>query len=238
MQSRTPGNIPTGLRRLLEVMATAATLCMAAVPTCAAKKPARTISTPDGRPIRKVYLRTASQETARSVTTEITQDTCLTPVADENQADAVLDLGMALPSLEGAPPVPNVFMPSATTQTLTNSKHGQVRSASTNCSDSKENSGCNSSYNLQGGDLAPELPPGFGKTGRNRLDVSLISTGKASRELWEPMARNKRPWTDQLRRAAGCPVCPGGRFNRHKYHTYRDWIQAKCPDVLASSGDQ
>lgn len=206
------------------------------VPSYAAKKPVKTISTPDGRPIRKVYIRTASQQTAASVTTELTQDTCLTIVSDESQADAVLDVGMNLPRLGGLPPQPNVFVPSATAQTLGNSKMEPQRTATVNCSNGKEG-GCTGTDTIQGGDLGEDLPPGFGKTD-SRQDVSLISTGKDSQQLWQPDNRGKRSWSDQLRRAAGCPVCPGEHFRPHKKRTYREWIQAKCPSVLAFSEEQ
>lgn len=224
------------LLRRVEVFATALTVCIVLVPACAAKRPVKTISTPDGRPIRKVYIRTASQETANSVTEELSQDTCLTPVTDENQADAVLDLGMALPGVGAVMPTPGVFVPSAGAQTLGNAKTDPQRSASANCTNGKDG-GCNGSYTTQGGDLGAELPAGFAKTSPG-LDVSLISTGKASQELWEPENRGKRPWIEQLRRAAGCPVCPGERFNRRRDGTYRGWIQAKCPSAMASSGQQ
>jgi hypothetical protein len=207
------------------------------VPNCEAKKPVKTISTPDGRPIRKVYIRTASQQTASSVTTDLTQDTCLTTVSDESQADAVLNVGMNLPRLGGLAPQPNVFVPSATGQTMGNSKMEPQRTASVNCSNGKEG-GCTGTDTIQGGDLGEDLPPGFGRTGGSRLDVSLISTGKASQQLWQPDSRGKRSWSDQLRRAAGCPVCPGEHFRPHKKRTYREWIQAKCPSVLAFTEEQ
>jgi len=219
----------------LELVASALMVCAVLVPACAAKKPVKTISTPDGKVIRKVYIRTASPETVNSVSADLAQDTCLTVVRNEDQADAVLDVGMALPGLLGAAPTPNMFVPSVTAPTQRNSKNGHVHSNSVTCSDSKESGGCIPSNNTQGGELGEDLPPGFAKTGGPALDVSLISTGKASQELWEPRNRSKRPWLDQLRKAAGCPVCPGEHFNRHKDRTYRSWIQAKCPNVLAST---
>lgn len=226
--------ITKGLLRRLDLAAIALIVCVVLVPSCAAKKHVKAISTPDGKAIRKVYIRTASPETANSVSADLTLDTCLTAVRNEDQADAVLDVGMALPGLLGAAPTPNVFVPSATAQTMGNSKNGHIHSASATCTDGK-NGGCSNSYNVQGGDLGADLPPGFAKTGGQELDVSLISTGKASQELWQPRNRSKRPWLDQLRKAAGCPVCPGEHFNRRKDRTYRNWIQAKCPNVLASS---
>lgn len=207
------------------------------VPTCAAKKPVKAISTPDGKAIRKVYIRTASQQTAYSVSADLAQDTCLTAVTNEDQADAVLDVGMALPGLLGAAPTPNVFVPSTTEQTIANAKTKSGRTASANCTSGKDG-GCNGSYGAQGGDLGAELPAGFARSGGSGLDISLISTGKASHELWEPEAHAKHPWTDQLRVAAGCPVCPSGHFNPRKDGTYRRWMESKCPGVLASGAQQ
>lgn len=235
-QDRALQKLATRPLRLLGLAAAAWMVGLVLVPSCAAKKPVKTISTPDGRPVRKVYIRTASPETANSVTAELSQDTCLTPVTDENQADAVLDLGMALPGVGAAMPTPGVFVPSAGAQTMGNAKTNPQRSASANCTNGKDG-GCNGSYTTQGGDLGAELPAGFAKTSPG-LDVSLISTGKASQELWEPESHGKRPWIEQLRRVAGCPVCPGEHFHPHKGHSYRDWIQARCPSVVAASGLQ
>lgn len=221
-----------GMRTALVWMAL---LCLGAtVPAFAGRKPEKSVATADGRPIRKVFIRTASPDTAASVSTALAQDTCLTTVSQENQADAVLDVGILLPGIGGGMPMPTVFAPSARTQTLGNSKNGHIHSASTTCTDEKDG-GCSNSYNVQGGDLGAELPPGFARTGGAGLDVSLISTGKASQELWEPETRKKQAWTDQLRVAAGCPVCPGEHFNRRRDKTYRDWIQTKCPAVLTAA---
>ncbi|MHB8303258.1 MAG: hypothetical protein ACYDC6_10545 [Acidobacteriaceae bacterium] len=207
------------------------------VPKCAAKKPRKTIATGDGRPIRKVYIRTASANTALSVAGALAQDTCLRAISDENQADAVLDVGIALPGIEGGMPMPTVFVPSATAQTRDNAKTQSQRTASANCTSGKDG-GCSNSYNAQGGDLGAELPAGFARSGGSGLDISLISTGKASHKLWEPEAHAKHPWIDQLRVAAGCPVCPSGHFNPRKDGTYRRWMESKCPGVLASGAQQ
>jgi len=206
-------------------------LLAVAAPLLAARKPKKQLTATDGQPIRKVFIRAASPETARSVAASLAQDTCLTLVPKEEQADAVLDAGVALPGIGGVMPAPNVFVPSATTQPLSNSKNGHIHSASVTCNNDKS-SGCGSSDNLQGGDLGPELPPGFADAD-SRLDISLISTGKASQELWEPENSKKRPWTDQLRVAVGCPVCPGKHFNRKRDKSYRDWMHAECPEVLS-----
>lgn len=234
MQNRNRSRRAAGTLRQVIAVAAGVVFCGILVPDCAAKKPIKTISTPDGRPVRKVYIRTASEQTANSVREDLAQDTCITPVTDENQADAVLDVSMILPGAGGGPPMPSVFVPSVTAPTQRNSKNGHVHSTSVTCSDSRDSGGCFPSNNTQGGELGEDLPRGFARTGGSGLDVSLISTGKASQQLWEPEARNKRPWVDQLRRAAGCPVCPGQHFRPRKQRTYRDWIQEKCPSVLAS----
>ena len=234
MQNRNLSGRAAGTLRQLIAVAAGVVFCGMLVPDCAAKKPVKPISTPDGRPIRKVYIRTASAQTANSVREDLEQDTCITPVTDENQADAVLDVSMILAGAVGGPPMPSVFVPSITAPTQRDSKNGHVHSTSVTCSDSGESGGCVPSNNTQGGELGEDLPRGFARTGGSGVDVSLISTGKASQQLWEPESRSKRPWADQLRRAVGCPVCPGKQFRRRKQRTYRAWIQEECPGVLES----
>ena len=210
-------------------------LLVPSVPVFAGKKQEKTVTMADGRPIRKVFIRTAASDTANMVAAALAQDTCLTTVNQENQADAVLDVGIMLPGVGGGMPMPTVFVPSATEQTLGNGKNQPQRSASANCTNGKDSRGCTGSYDVQGGDLGTELPPGFANSGNGSVDVSLISTGKASQELWQPKTHKKRPWTDQLRVVVGCPVCPTGHFNRRRDKSYRNWIQAKCPAVLTTA---
>ncbi len=201
-----------------------------------AKVPSKTVTTVDGRPIRKVYIHSASPAMARSAAYQLTHNTCLIEVPDSKQADAVLDVGIALPVIgSGGVATPGVFGPSARAQTAGNDQAKPQRSVSATCSDSRAGSGgCNSSYSVQGGEIAPLPAAGWrGDAGAN-LDVSLASPEKTAQELWEPDARSKKTWSDQLRIAAGCPVCPDGHFDRHKDKSYRDWIQAKCPSIVAA----
>jgi hypothetical protein len=200
-----------------------------------AKKSAKTVATPDGRPIRQVYIRSASPDAANSAATQLAQDTCLVTVPSPKQADAVLDLSIALPSVGGGLPPPDVFGSSPHAQTMGNPGKGPERSASANCTDSKGKGGCTGFYTAPAGDITAQPPAEWtGSTGAN-LDVSLASAENAAQELWEPDARSKKLWSDQLRVAVGCPVCPGGHFNRRKFRTYKDWIQTDCPAMLPSS---
>jgi hypothetical protein len=196
-------------------------------------RPSRAIATPDGRPIRKIYVRAPSMQDADSAATQIAQDTCMTVVSTPDQADAVLDVSVALPDVAGGAPSPGIFTPANKVQTLANARTESHASASANCTDSKGKGGCVSSTQVDAGDVT-DLPatqlPGAGGSG---LEISLASVHDESQELWEPNARAKRSWTQQLRVAAGCPVCPGERFNPRKYPTYRAWIAARCPAALA-----
>lgn len=215
-----------------------ALLCLTLAGAAWAKKQPKTATTVDGRPIRKVYVLSASADTSTSVATQLTEDTCLTAVSKQSEADAVLDVGISLPDVGGGLPMPNVFAPSTQEQTLGNAKAQPQRSASANCTDRKDG-GCTGSSTGQGGDPAVQLGSSLGSEGSaGKLDISLASPGKASQELWEPDAHTKRSWADQLRVAAGCPVCPGEPFKRHHGRNYREWMQAKCPGVLATDGGQ
>ena len=203
--------------------------------TWCAKKPSKSVTTMNGSPVRKVYIRAASPDMTSSAATQLIQDTCMTTVSDAKQADAVLDVGIALPGLEGGgSSAPGGFGSTTPPQTMGgNKKPKQERSFSATCSDGKESGGCTAS------DSAPRVgvvqPPADwpGNVG-GQLDVSLASPADESQELWEPDGRSKKSWSEQLRTAAGCPVCPRERFNRRQYATYRQWIQAKCPAVLAA----
>ncbi len=198
-----------------------------------ARKPSKTVTAADGRPIRTVYIQAASADMENSAAGQLALDTCLTVVQSAKEADAVLDLGIALPAVEDAgPTMPNVFAPTVHAQTaVKGNKSGATASASATCTDSKGGS-CSGSYSAPAGDLSAQ-PGAWGPDAGTKLDVSLTLPGEASEELWEPNARSKSRWSVQLRFAVGCPVCPGASFDRHKYKTYREWIQSECPSVQA-----
>ncbi len=208
----------------------------------AAKKNEKTLATPEGKPVRTVYVDAGSVVMANAATAQLSQDTCLTTVSDPKQADAVLEVGIALPSVGGdSGGGPDVFGSKPRTQSLGNAHSKPKRSASVTCSDSKgESGGCTTPYSAQGGELpvqpAADWTEGMGPS----YTVSLASPGNRSQDLWDPDGRRKRSsWSNQLRQAAGCPVCPGERFNpRHDKMTYRQWMQAKCPGVPIASASQ
>lgn len=204
--------------------------------TASAKKPEKTIATPDGRPVRKVYIDAGSPVMANAATVQLNQDTCLTIVSSPKQADAVLELGIALPMVAGDEAGgPDVFGSKPQAQTLGNAHNSSPkRSASATCSDGKGGSSCTSSYSAQGGEL-PEQPAADWTGGLGpSYTVSLALPGSRSQDLWDPDGRKKHSsWSNQLREAAGCPVCPGKRFDpRHEKMTYREWMQTTCPGVL------
>ena len=96
-----------------------------------------------------------------------------------------------------------------------------------------EPSSCKSSYAV-GGD-APQQPASDWTQGITPdYTVSLASSEDSTQDLWDPNGREKHAsWSDQLREAVGCPVCPGADFNpRRDKMSYRQWMQAKCPNVL------
>ncbi len=203
-----------------------------------AKKPSKGVTTANGAPVRKVYIQAGSPEMASSAATQLTQDTCLTTVPDASQADAVLDVGIALPGLDGGgftPPDGSDSSPHPHTMGGGNNKPKPERSFSATCSDGKESRGCgsSSSYTAPRGGLAQPAAEWAGNVG-SQLDVSLASPADSSQEIWAPDQRSKKSWSDQLRAAAGCPVCPDDHFNPRKYPTYRQWMQEKCPAVLAA----
>ncbi len=197
----------------------------------------RVVTTADGRPIRKVAVQApglAGQ--SASVAAQITQDTCLTVVLDEKQADAVVDIGMALPSVAADNPTgPDIFASAPHAQTMGKRGHtGMKASASATCTDDKGR-GCSGSYSPEPGNLASATGPAWVKDAAPGLDISLASVGPQVQELWEPDAKSKRSWSEQLRIAAGCPVCPGSHFNPRRDGSYRAWIAAKCPAELAAA---
>ena len=202
----------------------------------AAKKPEKTLATSDGRPVRKVYVDGGSVVMANAATAQLSQDTCLTIVSNPQQADAVLEVGIALPSVGGeSGGGPDVFGSKPHAQTMGNAHPSSPkRTASATCSDGKGGSGgCTTSYSAQGGELPEQPAADWTENMGANYTVSLASAGNSSQDLWDPNGRIKHAsWSDQLREAAGCPVCPGERFNpRRDKMTYRQWMQAKCPNV-------
>lgn len=235
----TQGNMARGR---LPILFGIALVCCTLATVFAAKKTEKTITTADGKPVRKVYIDAGTPAMANAATAQLHQDTCLTIVSTPSQADAVLQLGISLPAVAGDEAGgPDVFGSKPHAQTLGSAHDSPKRSASATCSDGKGGSAaCTSSYSVQGGEL-PEQPAAEwpGNVGAN-YDVSLASPGENSQELWEPDGHIKHvSWSDQLREAAGCPVCPGEHFNpHHDKMTYQQWMQAKCPGVLTAAGNQ
>lgn len=210
--------------------------CMPAMGS--AKKGERTLTKENGKPVRNVYVDAGSPVMANAAITRLDQDTCLTIVSSPKQADAILEVGIALPSVGGDSGGSDVFGPQPKAQTLGNAHSSAKRSASATCSDGKGGTvACTSSYSVQGGD-APEQPAANWTQGVSpNYTVSLASSESSAQDLWDPNGREKHSsWSDQLREAVGCPVCPGEEFNpRRDKMSYRQWMQAKCPNVLASS---
>ncbi len=201
-----------------------------------ARKTEKTVTKPDGKPVRKIYVDAGTPVMANAATAQLNQDTCLTIVSSREQADAVLEVGIVLPSVGGdSAGGSDVFGSQPKAQTLGNAHSRPKRSASATCSDGKGGTvACTSSYSEQGGE-APEQPAADWTQGISpNYTVSLASLGTDSQDLWDPDGRIKHAsWSDQLREAVGCPVCPGEPFNpRRDKMTYRQWMQAKCPNVL------
>ncbi len=206
-------------------------LAVAARPAWA-KKPSRTIITADGKPVRKVYINANSLTTEDSGATQLAQDTCLTVVSKPAEADAVLELGMALPSVGGGQQDESDAVGSmGRHKAKSKSHHGGV---SATCSDGNQTGNCISSLSLPTGDVAPEPEDKWRGNVGDDVDVTLVSTTGDLQELWQPESHTKQSWSDQLRVAAGCPVCPGDRFDQKRYKTYRNWIETECPGVLES----
>jgi hypothetical protein len=211
-------------------------LCMPGI--VFAKKADKTLTTSDGKPVRSVYVDADSPAMANAATVQLNQDTCLTIVSSPKQADAVLEVGVALPSVGGdSGGGADIFGSKPKAQTLGNAHSESKRSASTTCSDGKGGTmSCTSAYGKEGGE-APEQPAADWTQGLSPdYTVSLASPGSSSQDLWDPDERVKHAsWSDQLREAVGCPVCPGATFNpRHDKMSYRQWIEAKCPNVLTA----
>jgi hypothetical protein len=217
-------------------------LCGTLTAAFGAKKTEKTITSADGNPVRKIYVDAGTPAMANTAAARLSQDTCLIVVSNPSQADAVLQLGVALPAVAGDEAGgPDVFGSKPHAQTLGDAHNSPKRTASATCSDGKGGSGgCTSSYSVQGGELPEQAAAEWPGNAGASYDVSLASPGENSQELWEPDGYRKHvSWSDQLREAAGCPVCPGEPFNpRRDKMTYRQWMQAKCPGVLTSTGNQ
>jgi len=199
----------------------------------AAKKSTKPLTTPDGRPIRTVYVHAFSAAVANAAKLQLQSDTCLTPTSEPRQADAVLEFSVALPAVgNDSLPTPNVFAPPVGPQTLESKNSTPQQNASFNCTSGKGGKQCSSSYDIPAGDVA-DLPSQSALAGGPAgVDIFLTTPGPASQQIWEQAARKKQTWTDQLRSAVGCPVCPGERFDRHRYKTYSNWMEQRCKSVM------
>ena len=113
-----------------------------------AKKAEKSLTTANGKPVRNVYVDAGSPVMANAATTRLDQDTCLTIVSTPKQADAILEVGIALPSVGGdSGGGSDVFGSQPKAQTLGNAHSSPKRSASATCSDGKGGTmDCKSSY--------------------------------------------------------------------------------------------
>lgn len=204
-------------------------ICSTTPPAFCANKP-KVITTPAGKLVRRVYIQAPTPQQAIQAQTELMQNTCLVSVARPSLSDAVLELGIALPPVGGnSSTLMSGLSPAPGSHTLRKDNSGST-SVTANCSDNGQ--GCSGFQAVEAGDVSNPPPPITGERNGSGLDVSLATTGPNSQELWGPNLRSKRSWADQLRTAAGCPVCPGEHFDRKHYKTYLDWIQARCPSVM------
>ena len=237
------GNIKSGTRSSLSMLATAfgilVIFCMPG--TVTAKRAEKTLTTASGKPVRKVYVDAGTPVMANAATTRLDQDTCLTIVSSPKQADAILEVGIVLPSVGGdSGGGPDVFGSQPKAQTMGNAHSDAKRSASATCSDGKGGSmACTSSYSVQGGDAAEQPAANWTEGITPNYTVSLAPAEDSTQDLWDPNGRDKHAsWSDQLRQAVGCPVCPGQEFNpRRDKMTYRQWMQEKCPNVLTAGAE-
>ena len=209
--------------------------------TGSAKKAERTLTTPAGKPVRKVYVDAGTPVMANAATTRLDQDTCLTVVASPKEADAILEVGIALPSVGGdsGGGGTDVFGSQPKAQTLGNAHSNSKKSVSATCSDGKGGTIDCKSYSSQGGDAAEQPASDWTQGISPNYTVSLAPSEDSTQDLWDPNGREKHAsWSDQLREAAGCPVCPGADFNpKRDKMSYRQWMQAKCPNVLNSAAE-
>ena len=234
-----PGNMQPG-RRMSS--STLPILCGVLLFCCvswanAAKKGDRSLTTADGKPVRKVYVDAGTPVMANAATIRLDQDTCLTIVSSPKQADAILEVGIELPSVGGdSGGGSGLFGSQPKAQTLGNAHSSPKRSASATCSDGKGGTmDCKSSYSV-GGDATEQPASDWTQGITPDYTVSLASPEDNTQDLWDPDGRAKHSsWSNQLREAAGCPVCPRAGFNpRRDKMTYRQWMQAKCPNVLTA----
>lgn len=204
------------------------------VGTASARKTEKTLTTPDGRPVRKIYIDAGTAGMAASATAQLSQDTCLTLVSSPQQADAVLELSIALPV--GGDSGGGFGGSGSQTQSFGHAHHRPKRTASASCSDGNGSTSCASASSVQGAGAAPEPAADWTRNIGPSYTVSLVSPGNDEQDLWDPDGHEKHSsWSNQLREAAGCPVCPGERFNpRRDKMTYRQWMQAKCPGLLTA----
>lgn len=204
------------------------------------KKNDKTLATAAGKPVRKVYVDAGTPVMANAATTRLDQDTCLTIVSSAKEADAILEVGIALPSVGGdSGGGSDVFGSQPKAQTLGNAHSNAKKSVSATCSDGKGGTIDCKSYTAQGGE-APEQPAADWTQGITPdYTVSLAPAEDSSQDLWDPDGREKHAsWSDQLREAVGCPVCPGEQFNpKRDKMSYREWMKAKCPNVLTAGAE-
>jgi hypothetical protein len=158
----------------------------------AAKKGDRSLTTADGKPVRKVYVDAGTPVMANAATIRLDQDTCLTIVSSPKQADAILEVGIELPSVGGdSGGGSGLFGSQPKAQTLGNAHSSPKRSASATCSDGKGGTmDCKSSYTV-GGD-APEQPAAdWTQSISPDYTVSLASSEDSTQDLWDPDGRAK-----------------------------------------------
>jgi hypothetical protein len=206
-----------------------------------AKNAEKTLTTANGKAVRKVYVDAANPVMANAATARLDEDTCLTTVSNPQQADAVLEVGIALPSVSvDSAGGPDIFGSQPKAQTLGNAHDSPKRSASATCGDGKGGTmDCKSSYSVQGGDALQQPAANWTEGITPSYTVSLAPSENSTEDLWDPNGREKHSsWSNQLRQAVGCPVCPGEEFNpRRAKMSYREWMQAKCPDVLKATAE-
>ena len=147
--------------------------------------------------------------------TRLDQDTCLTIVSSPKQADAILEVGIASALCRRRLRRRRLgrFWFAAQGSDAGQCPQQFKKSVSATCSDGKGGTIDCKSYTSQGGD-APEQPASDWTQGISpNYTVSLASSEDSTQDLWDPNGREKHAsWSDQLREAAGCPVCPGARF--------------------------
>jgi hypothetical protein len=206
-----------------------------------AKNAEKPLTTANGKAVRKVYVDAANPVMANAATARLNEDTCLAVVPNPQQADAVLEVGITLPSVSAdSAGGPDIFGSQPTAQTLGNAHSEAKRSASATCGDGKGGTmDCKSSYSVQGGDPLRQPAANWTEGISPSYTVSLAPSENSTEDLWDPNGRDKHSsWSNQLRQAVGCPVCPGEKFDpRRAKLSYRQWMQAKCPEVLKAPAE-